>query len=83
MARQRSTPEPEPAENGEPGVSAQVTQAVPRFEVEVLPGQQLSPAGEDVMLEEGGRAVLDGPTAMNLASLGHVKIIGVAEGESE
>ena len=60
-----------------PGLQAAVTQNVPDFQVEVLANQFVSPGGEDKTFEEGQKFTVDGPTAMSLASAGHVKIVGM------
>lgn len=58
-------------------VASTVVRNVPNFDVEVLPGHQVAHAGESYDGE--GTFSVDGPTAMSLASLGHVTIKGVTE----
>lgn len=63
-----------PEDDGE--IVANVVRNVPNFEVEVNDGNVCSHGDEDY--HAGDTFVADGPTAMSLASLGHVTIKGVA-----
>ena len=65
--------DPEP--DGE--IVANTTRNVPNFQVKVMPGNVCSHGEED--FHAGDTFVADGPTAMALASLGHIEIEGVAK----
>lgn len=68
-------------------LSAMVTRDVPDFIVEPLPGNVVSPPGHvtytDPDADGPTRFTLAGPEAMALATLGHVKIVGMATDEEK
>lgn len=55
------------------GTEVQVTNGLPKLEVEILPDVHAFIDGK--LVEPGERAVVDGPCALNLVALNHAKLV--------